>query len=185
MSNIRINRLKHQEYKCFYCKRDITLKNATIDHIIPVSKGGVGLQFNKVMACTWCNCRKADLNADIFMKWIKSLQSHEIGSREIKFVPEQEKYRRLINKLKTLKNRIAHNQIGINTRKYNVVQNHKLIRSLRGKFQYLARKLKREFNGMLHKSTERNEGIVFGKRRFEAGKAHLDKQQRFFAGLFN
>lgn len=185
MSNIRINRLKYQEYKCFYCKRDVTSRNATIDHIIPVSKGGVGLQFNKVIACTWCNCRKANLNADLFVKWVRSLRSYEIGSRDIKFVPEQEKHRRFINKLKTLKNRIAHGRIKIDVKRYNIVRNHKLIRSLKGKFEYLAKRLKRKFNGMLHQSTERVEGRLLRKRRFEAGKSCLDKQQRFFTSLFN
>ena len=45
---------------CAYCGKSISLHNATIDHIIPISRGGKNDWKNCVLACKHCNNRKAD-----------------------------------------------------------------------------------------------------------------------------
>lgn len=45
--------------ECQYCGAKIG-HNATVDHIIPVSRGGVSDYINCVAACSECNNRKAD-----------------------------------------------------------------------------------------------------------------------------
>lgn len=46
------------EYSCVYCgKRNIDL---TLDHVIPVSKGGKNTWDNLVTACKSCNSKKGD-----------------------------------------------------------------------------------------------------------------------------
>ena len=46
---------------CAYCKVPLSLKTATIDHVIPVSKGGSRWSLaNMVLACHACNNEKGD-----------------------------------------------------------------------------------------------------------------------------
>lgn len=45
----------NRKAKCIYCKRKLTLENATTDHIIPISKGGNNSQVNLVVVCSDCN----------------------------------------------------------------------------------------------------------------------------------
>jgi len=52
-----LTQIKLQNGRCFYCKNKIDL---TIDHIIPVSKGGEHTQSNIVAACKSCNSRKGN-----------------------------------------------------------------------------------------------------------------------------
>jgi len=50
--------LEQHKYRCYYCrKRKIKL---TLDHVIPLSKGGRNSPENIVPACQSCNCAKRD-----------------------------------------------------------------------------------------------------------------------------
>lgn len=51
--------LKAQSYQCAYCKCDLTLKEATFDHVVPRSKGGPNVA-NRVIACHACNNAKGN-----------------------------------------------------------------------------------------------------------------------------
>ena len=54
-----INALMQRQTKCAYCKKKFTGKMpATIDHVIPLSKGGLHTISNLVLACRSCNSRK-------------------------------------------------------------------------------------------------------------------------------
>jgi 5-methylcytosine-specific restriction endonuclease McrA len=62
MKNSRFSRrnvLIRDERTCQYCNVKIG-KNATIDHVIPVSRGGKSEYTNCVAACHACNNKKAD-----------------------------------------------------------------------------------------------------------------------------
>src|ERR1043165_5828917 len=39
---------------CFWCKRPLTLDNSTIEHIIPLSRGGLDNPNNRTLACAKC-----------------------------------------------------------------------------------------------------------------------------------
>lgn len=64
---------------CFYCERKFTFKdygegNAVIfsvDHIIPLSKGGVESKKNTVVCCNLCNSVKSNLTVGEFIKKVK------------------------------------------------------------------------------------------------------------------
>ena len=45
-------------FKCAYCGCSLAFKNATKDHIVPVSLGGKTIMTNLVAACKPCNAKK-------------------------------------------------------------------------------------------------------------------------------
>lgn len=55
-------------YHCHYCLQPIHPRstNASIDHVVPVSKGGQDVWENIVLACKDCNEKKSNLNAEDF-----------------------------------------------------------------------------------------------------------------------
>jgi 5-methylcytosine-specific restriction endonuclease McrA len=55
-----------QKGVCRYCKRPVPFEDATIDHVVPRSRGGA-TKGNIVMACWQCNNRKGDMPADQFV----------------------------------------------------------------------------------------------------------------------
>ncbi len=44
--------------ECQYCSKNVTISNATIDHVIPKSRGGGHTWENLVIACSKCNGKK-------------------------------------------------------------------------------------------------------------------------------
>lgn len=53
-------RLLRKDPRCFKCKRNLTFEIATLDHIIPLAKGGTNKESNFQLACEPCNLSKAD-----------------------------------------------------------------------------------------------------------------------------
>ena len=43
---------------CYYCERNITTKELTMDHIVPLARGGKSTKGNLVTACKECNNKK-------------------------------------------------------------------------------------------------------------------------------
>lgn len=61
--------------KCHYCGNQISPKDLTMDHIIPISRGGKSTKGNVVTACKDCNTLKKQL---LPMEWEKHLaQTHK------------------------------------------------------------------------------------------------------------
>ena len=59
-------------YICQYCEKELTAKNATIDHVLPRAKGGKNSYLNCVTACKACNSWKGDmLLSQLNLKLIK------------------------------------------------------------------------------------------------------------------
>ena len=46
---------------CRYCEVELTLRTATIDHILPRSRGGTNRKRNLTLACRRCNMLKASM----------------------------------------------------------------------------------------------------------------------------
>lgn len=64
---IRRKVFRRDHYKCCYCNEQVSMVNfpdvrephdATVDHIVPVAKGGVDEMWNLVTACCSCNSKK-------------------------------------------------------------------------------------------------------------------------------
>jgi len=51
---------------CHYCHRSFSALELTMDHIIPISKGGKSIKGNVVCACKECNSLKKNL---LPMEW--------------------------------------------------------------------------------------------------------------------
>lgn len=54
----RKNVLARDQHTCQYCHREYTASLLTLDHVIPISKGGKTTWENVVTACKRCNNRK-------------------------------------------------------------------------------------------------------------------------------
>ena len=46
---------------CHYCKNNFLPKELTMDHIIPIARGGKSQKFNVVPCCKECNTKKKQL----------------------------------------------------------------------------------------------------------------------------
>jgi 5-methylcytosine-specific restriction endonuclease McrA len=59
-------RMKAEHPYCTYCGAPPTSENPlTIDHVIPLSRGGSNQRENKVVACARCNKAKGDAIGDV------------------------------------------------------------------------------------------------------------------------
>jgi Restriction endonuclease len=57
---------------CYYCRQQVGRKNLTMDHIIPVRRGGKSTKGNIVPACKECNSKKQSL---LPLEWEDYLQT--------------------------------------------------------------------------------------------------------------
>jgi 5-methylcytosine-specific restriction protein A len=63
---------KTQEGVCYYCHRKVGRSSLTMDHVIPLSRGGKSRRGNLVPACKECNNKKKYL---IPVEWEEYLRS--------------------------------------------------------------------------------------------------------------
>ena len=61
------------EWKCAYCDKEVDIKSATIDHIVPKFKGGHNVKSNMVCSCSKCNRSKGSV---LLEDWYNSSNSH-------------------------------------------------------------------------------------------------------------
>ncbi len=47
--------------KCYFCGRKTTFKNLTMDHLLPLSRGGMSTKDNIVPCCKSCNTKKKSM----------------------------------------------------------------------------------------------------------------------------
>lgn len=59
MTKIKCHIYKKQKH-CYICKKLLTIKEATVDHIIPLDKGGSNGQDNLKLCCKRCNHKKSN-----------------------------------------------------------------------------------------------------------------------------
>ncbi len=57
---------------CYYCGQKFGFKNLTMDHIIPLSRGGRSTKDNLVPCCKDCNTRK---KGSLAIEWEEYLQT--------------------------------------------------------------------------------------------------------------
>jgi len=62
---------------CYYCKQKVGFKNLTMDHIIPLSRGGRSTKDNLVPCCKACNTRKKNALPVEWNEYLDSLANLE------------------------------------------------------------------------------------------------------------
>ncbi|MBF0345510.1 MAG: HNH endonuclease [Nitrospirae bacterium] len=63
---------------CHYCNSSITPSQITMDHIIPLSKGGASVKSNIVTACKPCNTQKQHNLPYQWTSYMESLKNTEL-----------------------------------------------------------------------------------------------------------
>lgn len=58
---------------CFYCKKKVNAKDLTLEHIVPLIRGGKSTKGNIVPACKDCNNRKKYLLPIEWEEYMESL----------------------------------------------------------------------------------------------------------------
>lgn len=64
---------------CHWCGRPVNAKELTMDHIIPLARGGKTTRGNVVAACKSCNTLKKQLLPMEWESYLKSLRNHDKG----------------------------------------------------------------------------------------------------------
>lgn len=75
----RRKRFRHQKGRCLYCGCAMMLEGAperqsnrcTLDHMMPLSRGGVDHWDNVVACCNTCNGRKGDMTVEEFARMVR------------------------------------------------------------------------------------------------------------------
>jgi 5-methylcytosine-specific restriction endonuclease McrA len=70
--------------RCFYCLSRVSTATRCLDHVVPLAKFGDNSWRNLVCCCHECNCRKNDLPAANFLRWLhreRRLTAPELTAR--------------------------------------------------------------------------------------------------------
>ena len=59
---------------CHYCGQDYLPKDLTMDHVIPIARGGRSEKFNLVPCCKDCNTKKKQMLPAEWDAYMKSIQ---------------------------------------------------------------------------------------------------------------
>jgi len=60
----KLNLLARDEFSCQYCCQPLAYREATLDHVVPRSQGGMTTWQNVVVACHGCNRKKGGRTPD-------------------------------------------------------------------------------------------------------------------------
>jgi 5-methylcytosine-specific restriction endonuclease McrA len=62
---------------CYYCRRQLGPKALTMDHVVPLGRGGTSIRGNVVPACKACNTRKKGMLPVEWREYVDSLADRE------------------------------------------------------------------------------------------------------------
>ena len=68
---------KIQKGVCYYCNRDVGREQLTMDHMVPLSRGGKSKKGNIVAACKECNNQKKYLLPLEWEAYLKTLSERK------------------------------------------------------------------------------------------------------------
>lgn len=61
----RARMIRRNGPKCHWCPKTLTLDDSTIDHVIPLARGGLDNDNNRVLACAPCNSKRGHAMPEI------------------------------------------------------------------------------------------------------------------------
>lgn len=64
--------------RCYYCGRSFAPEDLTMDHIVPLSRGGRSTKGNVVTACKTCNNKKKYMLPIEWREYLETLKKEEI-----------------------------------------------------------------------------------------------------------
>ena len=70
---------KTQEGMCYYCNRRVGRDNLTMDHVVPLSRGGKSKKGNIVPACKECNNKKKYLLPIEWEEYLEALSERPLS----------------------------------------------------------------------------------------------------------
>jgi 5-methylcytosine-specific restriction enzyme A len=62
---------------CYYCRRQVGHAALTMDHIVPLGRGGTSIRGNVVPACKACNTRKRSMLPIEWREYLDSLAARD------------------------------------------------------------------------------------------------------------
>ena len=65
--------------KCYYCEQSFPAKELTMDHLIPLARGGFTTKSNLVPSCKSCNIKKKYLLPLEWEEYMQQLRNKGIG----------------------------------------------------------------------------------------------------------
>ena len=95
----RLEVLKRDNYKCFYCLRELQRDTFYLDHLHPRSQGGTNYKSNLVATCKSCNTKKNASDAAAFLR--ENYRQELLTQNE--FLGQKEKLMRLKEEYESLK----------------------------------------------------------------------------------
>jgi len=99
----RLEILKRDAYKCFYCLCELKQDNYYLDHIFPQANGGHNWKSNLVSSCRTCNTKKTATNADPFL-----LENYRKGlMAQPEYLEQKSKLEKLKSEYEKIKNTAA------------------------------------------------------------------------------
>lgn len=72
-------RALYAEVPCYYCGGDTEFENRSMDHMTPLSRGGLHDPDNLVMACKFCNSKKGAMTAPEYQRKRDAIRSNDTG----------------------------------------------------------------------------------------------------------
>jgi 5-methylcytosine-specific restriction endonuclease McrA len=60
---------------CYYCAIELKKSEVTMDHIVPIIRGGMTTKSNVVIACRPCNQKKANLTPVEWTEYLATISS--------------------------------------------------------------------------------------------------------------
>jgi len=75
-------RRKIERGVCYYCGKRVPPEELTMDHRIPLSRGGLSTRENIVCACKSCNTKKKNLSPLEWEEYLERLKRGEVECAE-------------------------------------------------------------------------------------------------------
>jgi 5-methylcytosine-specific restriction endonuclease McrA len=75
---IRKKIVKKKGNLCCFCRKSMKKSETTLEHVVPISKGGTNAQRNLKLSCSGCNNQRGDMDFDEFMA-IKMRERGEVA----------------------------------------------------------------------------------------------------------